>query len=659
MCPSTAARSSPAGWRKCAAVLLLPIACLGAARSAWAQQPAGGIVATGGVLTVERLRSMSIEQLLDIEVSTLSRKQERWWNAPGAIDVVTNEDIRRSTAQNLPEAIRLATGVDVAQSSARSWAVSTRGFNVLAANKISVVMDGRSLFTPFFSGVQWDAQDAMLEDLDRIEVVRGPVGALWGSFAVNGFIQILSKSAADTQGTLVTAGAGSEDPGFVAVRYGGRAGNDTYYRVYAKYFETDWTYLPNGQRGQPSTDFLQSGFRIDRTLSGDGTATLQGDVYTNKGLPADREQTEVSGANVLGHWKRTVGGDAELDVVSYLDHTYRLIPLTWEEIRDTASLSVKYRRQFGAQDILVGLDSAFSWDDIAHLSIVTLDPAKRLTHTIGLYTQDTVTLVPDRAALILGLKGEHNSFSGYEIDPSVRGVWTPDRHSTMWGAISRAVRAPVRVDQDLVFGIGNTVLLQASDSFKSETVIAYEVGFRRQPCDTFTFDFAIFHNEYSDIRTTEPVGATALPLTFKNTGKARSSGAEIALMYRPTGWLNLTASYRHLDLDFSTESGSRYTGVFDTEANDPQHLVTAGARIDLPWKMEFDSMVRYVSQRPHPLTPAYTTADLRLGWAPTAHWDLSISGRNLFAPKHRELITTNSLNELIAPSCTFKSTWRF
>ncbi|MDB6094098.1 MAG: TonB-dependent receptor plug [Verrucomicrobia bacterium] len=615
-------------------------------------------IASSTVLGVDRLRSLSIDELLNIEVSTLSRQQERWWNAAGAIDVVTNDDIRRSTAQNLPEAIRLATGVDVAQSSARSWAVSTRGFNVLAANKISVLMDGRSLFTPFFSGVQWDAQDAMLEDIDRIEVVRGPVGALWGSFAVNGFIQILTKSAADTQGSLVSVGAGSEDPGFFALRYGGKAGENTFYRVYAKYMETDWTYLANGQRAQPSTDFFQSGFRIDQVV-GNSTATLQGDAYTNKGLPQDRDQTEVSGANILGHWHRALGSESEFDVVTYFDHTHRVIPLTWEEERDTASLALKYRLVAGRQDLLVGMDSAFSWDDIAHLSIITLEPAKRLTHTIGLYVQDTVTLVPNLTALVLGLKGEHNSFSGFEGDPSVRGLWTPDRHTTMWAAVSRAVRPPVRIDQDLVFGIGNTVILEASDDFKSESVVAYELGFRRQPTENLTFDISLFYNDYDNIRTTESVGAAALPFTFKNMGRARSRGTEVALMYQPSHWLTLNLSYRYLDLDFSTKPGSRYTGVFDTEANDPTNLVSFGAHFDLPANLEFDSILHHASERPHPFTPAYTSADLRLGWAVTKNWDLSIAGRNLFAPKHQELVTSNSLNEYIAPSCTVKSTWRF
>jgi iron complex outermembrane receptor protein len=241
------------------------------------------------------LTALSLDQLMDLKVTTASRQPERWWAAPNGIDVVTGDDIRRAGAENLPDAMRLATGVQVGQPSARSWAISIRGMDVLAANKISVVMDGRSLFTPFFSGVLWDAQDTLLEDIGRIEVVRGPIGALWGAFAVNGFIQILTKTARDTQGLLASAGTGTEDPGSFALRYGGKLGEDTAFRVYGKYFQTDWTYLANGKHAQPATDFLQSGFRLDGRRSHDTAVTLQGDYYTNKNLRSRDTSTAPTG----------------------------------------------------------------------------------------------------------------------------------------------------------------------------------------------------------------------------------------------------------------------------------------------------------------------------------------------------------------------------
>ncbi len=609
--------------------------------------------------SIESMKKMSLEELLSLQVTTMSRKEELWWAAPGAIEVLTAEEIRRSTAQNLPEALRLATGIDVAQPSARSWAVSARGFNVLAANKISVLLDGRSLFTPFFSGVQWDAQDTLLDDIDRIEVVRGPVGALWGSFAVNGFVQIVTKSARDTQGTLVSAGAGTDDPGFVALRHGGRIGRETHYRAYAKYFKTDWTYLANGRRAQPPTDFFQSGFRVDTRIDRDTHATVQGDVYTNKGTPEDHLQGEVSGANVLARVTRSLAGGADLDVLAYFDHTRRFIPLNWLETRNTTALNVKHRRPVGAHDLLFGVDAAVSRDHIEQIGVATMDPPRRTTHTVSGYFQDTWTISPGLTSLTLAGKIEHNAFTGFEYHPSVRAAWTPSADTTWWAALSRAVRPPVRVDHDLRFDLGGITLVQATDNFRSETALAYEIGWRQRLGETATVDVATFYNEYDHLRTTEPLGAAPLPYTFKNNLRARSFGVETTVMYQPHARLFFKLSHRLLDLDFIEQPGTRDIAHGNTEGNDPRHIVTVSAHASLRWNLEFDATVRHVGGRPDPVSEAYTVVDLRLAWAPTDRWDLSLSGRNLFHGLHRELVTTNSLNEFIGPSATLKATWRY
>jgi iron complex outermembrane receptor protein len=610
------------------------------------------------VASVESMKKMSLEELLSIHVTTMSRKEELWWAAPGAIEVLTSEEIRRSGAQNLPDALRLATGIDVAQPSARSWAVSSRGFNVLAANKISVLMDGRSLFTPFFSGVQWDAQDTLLADIDRIEVVRGPVGALWGSFAVNGFIQIVTKSARDTQGTLVSAGAGTEDPGFVAMRHGGRIGRQTFYRAYAKYYKTEWSYLANGQHSQPPTDFFQTGFRIDSKLDADTSATLQGDVYTNKGTPEDHPQGETSGGNVLARVTRSLAAGSDVEILSYFDHTRRFIPQNWLETRNTGALTLKYRRPTGAHDLLFGFDANVSRDDIVELGVATMDPPQRTTHAASVYVQDTWAISPGRT-LTFGGKLEHNAFSGFEYHPSLRGAWTPSADTTWWAAVSRAVRSPVRVDHDLRFDFNGVTIVRASDEFRSETAIAYEIGWRRRFGETATIDVATFYNEYDHLRTTEPEGAAALPVTFKNGLRARSLGVETTLMYQPFTRLFFKLSHRLLDLDFLETPGTRDTTHGNTEGNDPRHLVTLSAHAGLPWDLEFDATLRHVGKRPNPASDAYTVADLRLGWSPTDRWDLSLIGRNLFNGLHRELVTTNSLNEFVGPSGTMKATWRY
>jgi iron complex outermembrane receptor protein len=603
------------------------------------------------------LTTLSLDQLMDLKVTTTSRQPERWWSAPYGIDVVTGDDIRRSGALNLPDALRLATGVHVGQPSARSWAVSIRGMDVLAANKISVVMDGRSLFTPFFSGVQWDAQDTLLEDIDRIEVVRGPVGALWGAFAVNGLIQILTKPAWDTQGLVLTAGTGTEDPGMFGLRYGGKLGEDTAFRVYGKYFQTDWTYLANGKHAQPATDFLQSGFRLDGRRAHDTTVTLQGDYYTNKNLPLDRAQVEISGGNLLGRWHRAFSANSDLQVEGYFDHTYRLLPQQFEERRSTGSASVKYRLTAGRHGLLFGTDALISADKIGNIGIALLEPPKRTIHTVGLYVQDTLQVTP-RSALVLGLKGEHSSFSGYEIEPTIRFAWTPNPRTTAWAAVSRAVRTPVRIDEDLVIRFNGFTLFEANDDFQTETALIYELGVRHRPASALTLDLSTFVYRYDHLRSTEPAGTAPTPLTFKNGLDARSYGAELTLMYQPLPRLSFKGSYRFLNLDFSKDPGSRDTSNGSSEGNDAKHVAILGAHVNLPRNFELDAFLRHASALPKPALEGYTTMDARVGWRASKRLEISLFGRNLFDRQFPEFITTNSLNEQVHRRGALKLTWR-
>lgn len=611
----------------------------------------------GGIAQLQELKQMSLEDLLNLQVSTVSRKDERWWTAPSGIDVITGDDIRRSAALTLPDALRLGTGVHVGQSSARSWAVSVRGMNVLAANKITVAMDGRSLFTPFFSGVNWAAQDTLLEDIDRIEVVRGPVGALWGAYAVNGFIQVLTKPAWDTQGTLVSVGAGTEDPLLTAVRYGGQAGKDTFYRVYAKYYQTDWTYNANGRRTGPAVDFLQTGFRVDSLHAEDTALTLQGDYYTNRGLPLDTLQAELSGANVLGRWHRTYSPGASLQVESYIDHTYWLIPTQFEERRTTVSGSGRYRIAAGRSDFLIGADLLVSWDDIGNIGVAQLIPSSRRIYNAGLYLEHAIR-VTDHGTLTWGVKGERNAFSGFEWQPTLRYGWTPNDRTTWWGAVSRAVRTPVRVDQDLFIGDNTTTFFAANRDFGTEEAWAYELGVRRQIIDTLTVDVSAFSYTYDHIRSTEPT-AGGLPYTFGNGLNARSSGGEVTVLFQPWSQLFIKASYRYLDLNFTHDPGSLDVTNGSSEGNDPRSVGNIGVHLNAWARWEFDANVRWASALPNPVAPGYTELDLRVAWRPTNRWELALSGRNLLHRQHIDFVTTNSLNEQLHRSVTAKVTWRY
>jgi iron complex outermembrane recepter protein len=602
------------------------------------------------------LTTLSLDELINLKVASVSRKPERWWSAASGVDIVSGDDIRRAGAQNLPDALRLGTGVHVGQPSARSWAVSIRGMNVLAANKISVAMDGRSLFTPFFSGVQWDAQDTLLEDIDRIEVVRGPVGAMWGAYAVNGFIQILTKPARDTPGLLASAATGTEDPAAFGLRYGGKLGEETFYRAYAKYFQTDWTYLASGEHAQGATDFLQTGFRLDRGRSGATAVTLQGDYYTNQDLPLDRVLTEISGGNVLGRWRRTLAADSEVQVEGYYDHTYRLIPLNFEERRSTGAGSIKYRRAAGRHEMVGGADALVSGDRIGNIGFALLEPAERTTHTLGAYVQDTLHVTPEAAA-ILGVKGEHNSFSGFEAQPTLRLVWTPTVNTTAWGAVSRAVRTPVRIDEDLVIRFSGLTLFEANDDFETETAIAYELGLRHRLLSTLSVDTSAFIYRYDHLRSTEPAGSGSLP-TFRNGLNAKSHGAEIGVLYQPIPRLLVKGSYRYLDLTFSRDADSRDTTSGSAEGNDPEHVACIGAHLTLPGNVELDAFLRTASALPHPALDGYTTADLRIGWRPRRAIEIALSGRNLLDEQYAEFVTTNSLNEEVHRRLMLKVTLR-
>jgi iron complex outermembrane recepter protein len=611
-----------------------------------------------GVSPVAALKQLSLEELLKVEVTTVSRRPERWWVAPSGIDVVTGEDIRRAGVSNLPDALRLATSVHVGQSSARSWAVSVRGMNVLAANKISVAMDGRSLFTPFFSGVLWDAQDTLLEDIDRIEVVRGPVGALWGAFAVNGFVQILTKPAWDTQGSLLSVGAGTEAPVAISLRHGGQAGEHTFYRVYAKYFQADWTYDESGRHAQPATDFLQLGFRTDSTLENNAVMTMHGDYYTNQDLWLDRVQTEINGANLVARWRRGMAPGRELHLEGYVDHTYRLIPFTFEETRDTASATAKFHATETKYEYVVGADAVVSRDEIGNIGLPRLEPPERTVHTVSVFGQGTWRTTPTMS-VIGGAKVEHNAFSGFEWQPTIRLLWIPHERATSWAAVSRAVRTPVRIDEDLVFRVGPTAVFDANDDFGTEETFAYELGGRFRPgALPLTFEASLFHYRYGNLRSTEPSGATALPLTFRNLLNAESSGGEVKVMFQPSRSLFVKGTYRYLDLEFSRDEGSRDASNGRSEGNDPRHLGIVQLHASLGPRWEFDAYLRFASALPDPATEGYEALDLRLGWHVTEGWELSLVARNLLDDLHRELRTTNSLNEHVRRSVALKATWR-
>lgn len=416
---------------------------------------------------------------------------------PAAIYVLTQDDIRRSGATSIPELLRMVPGVEVARIDSDHWSVGIRGFGSEFSKSVLVLIDGRSVYSPLFSGVYWNVENVMLEDVDRIEVIRGPGGTIWGANAVNGVINIITKSSADTHGVLVSSGAGNVDQGMGAFRYGAGNGKGTNARVYGMAFGRDAEFHPD-HAPFDAWQMGQGGFRLDRNTGGRDTFTLQGDAY--KGYDGERvtmalysppstvtldDAHDVSGANVLGRWRRQIDSGSDVQLQGYYDRTSRLSPQL-DEIRNTIDFDFLYHRELGARnDLLMGAGARWSRDNITQ-KFVTLDfvPEHETDSIYSGFLQDQIAISPNRLSVTMGSKFEHNNRSGFEVQPSARVLWTPARRQTLWAAVTRAVRTPSRLDQDLQL----TDLLTASPpfylrvvgspTFKSEQMLGTGVGYR-------------------------------------------------------------------------------------------------------------------------------------------------------------------------------------
>ena len=587
------------------------------------------------------LKRLSLEQLVAVEITSASRRPEPILQAASAIDVVTGDTIRRFGITRFPDALRLAAGMEVAQVDGHTWAISARGFNISGANKMQVLMDGRSLYTPLFSGVFWDVQRTFMPDVEQIEVIRGPGATLWGANAINGVINIRTRNAKDTQGFVLDGGGGNEE-GYAGVRYGGRIGRDTYYRAYVMHQRTDSLHLERGGSAQDDTDITQGGFRIDSALDPDNTLTVQGDAYAGRFGQLNADDVDVDGANILARWTHQTGVDSSISLQSYFDHTHRVIRPTFEEDRETFDLELEGRFVWGQHDIVYGANYRLSADSIANLSPnFAFVPAEETLHLLSGYVQDEWHVIPRKFSVVAGAKLEYNSFSGVEVQPTGRLIWTPTKTQTLWGAVSRAVRTPTRIDQDLVApnpsGGSGTPILVGNRGFESEELLAYELGYRVQPSETLSADVVAYYHDYDNLRSIEPLDGA---LVLRNLAVGETYGATVALNWRATEWWRLAGNFSLLQVDVHRGPGSRDPNDARGEWNDPDHFFTIRSSIDLPWNLQFDSAIRYVDELPHPGTPAYLTLDLRLGWAASKNLEVAIVGRNLLDSHHPEFRNT-------------------
>ena len=605
------------------------------------------------------LKKLSIEELMQIDVTSVSRRSEPASRAAAAVTVITGEDIRRSGVTSLPEALRLANALHVARFDSRTWAISARGFNIGTANKMLVLIDGRTVYTSLFSGVFWDVQDVLLDDIDRIEVIRGPGAALWGANAVNGVINIITKSARETQGGLVNLGAGNEERGFGALRHGGKLGERAWYRAYAKYRSVDALALAAGGSAKDPLRMAQGGFRVDGDRSDRDSYTVQGDVY--RGVIGDLtfSDTDVHGGNLLGRWSRRFSAASGLDLQVYWDRTHRIVPSQFEErYRDTWDLDFQHRLPLGRRhDLVWGLGYRVNSDQVEDTPLVHWVPTHRTQNLFSAFGQDEITLA-DHVRLTIGSRFEVQESTGIEIQPNVRMAWTPDDRQTVWGSVSRAVRAPTRLDEDARFLIGPVVIIQGSRDFESEELIAYELGYRLQPHGGTSLELATFYNVYDNLRSQEPpANGRPFPITLANHLNADTYGAELRFNVQAAPWWRLYTSYTYFEKDLSLDPGSRDPTGGVAEGNDPAERFAIRSYIDLPGRVELDASLRHVGRLPSPVIPAYTELDLHLGWRPTDRLELAVVGQNLLHDQHAEFSTARPKE--VQRSVYGKATWRF
>jgi iron complex outermembrane recepter protein len=638
---------------------------LGGAGGAWATRQSTDAKAP------DDLKQLSLEQLGDVEVTTVSKDPQQVQKTPAAVFVITQEDIRRSGATNIPEALRLAPGVEVARTDGNHWSVAIRGFAGQFSKSLLVLVDGRSIYTPLFEGVYWDLPYVMLEDVDRIEVIRGPGGTIWGSNAVNGVINIITKSANNTQGSLATLGGGDVDQGTGAFRYGGTVGKDFDYRIYGTgeirgpEFHSDGDEFDHWRMGQ-------MGFRTDWKRGEKDTFTVQGDIYRGESgesieigslsPPAETAkegQDYVSGGNLLARWQHTTGEGSDIQIQGYFDRTNRQ-DFELGETRDTFDIDfVQHVRVHGDQELTWGLGARISPSNFIQTSQgVNFLPNKQVDSIYSGFVQYEVPIVKDKLTLTAGTKLEHNNFSGFDYQPSVRLLWMPtDRHS-FWVAVTRAVRTPSRLDQDVQFDIFDEYYqgvplffeIDGDPKLKAEQLIGYEAGYRTQVNSRLYLDFTAFYNSYANLQGYGPIGLAEselgtppspylfFVLPYANVIEGHTVGAEIAPNWKIKPWWQVRGSYSFLHMSLRDKPGFTDTGSLLSSylGSSPSHHASFQSLFNLPKHFEFDQTFRYSDALPAQGVGAYSTADARLGWHLGEGLDFSVVGENLLRPSHAE-----------------------
>ena len=628
--------------------------------------------------TATQLKKLSLQELSNIEVTTTTKGPENAFRTPAAIYVITGEDIQRAGVTTIPDALRLAPGIEVAQIDSSKWSVGIRGFGSRLSRSVLVLIDGRTVYTTLLAGTYWEVQDLALADIDRIEVIRGPGGTIWGPNAVNGVINIITKSTSETHGTRVSAGGGNVAQGFVTYRYGGGAGNGLNYRVYGKAFTRGPMYHSDG-RNFDDWRSAQGGFRMDWAHGKKDVFTLQGDLYkqengesvvaTSYTAPYTRvidANAHLSGGNILGRWTRTLSTGNDIQVQAYYDRANRREP-NFADLRDTFDVDFIQHLRIPRNSFTWGVGARFSHgDDTQVVSGLTFSPASRTDRLITGFVQDEFAIVPKRLSLTVGTKLLHTNFTNFELEPSGRLLWTPNDRMSFWTAYTQAVRTPSDAEHDFFLsgflGVVNGVpgipdgtpffaRFNANRNFRPERLNGYELGYRQLVTGKVFVDVATFYNHYRDLFSEDITGPPfietdpapthlLLPAEFGNGILGQTKGIEISPEWRPAGFWRLRGAYSYLHMSLEKSPNSRDVGsIPGIVGSSPAHQVFVASSFDLPEAVSFDIDYRFVSALPAQNVDAYSTMDARFAKRFAHGFELSVAGRNLLQPHHPEFGT--------------------
>jgi iron complex outermembrane receptor protein len=594
--------------------------------------------------SVTTLKKLSIEELMNIEVTSVSKRPEKLTAVASAIQVITREDIHRSGATSVPEALRLCPNLQVAQVNSHHWIISARGFNSTYSNKLLVMIDGRTVYSPLFAGVFWDVQNVLLEDVDRIEVISGPGGALWGANAVNGVINIITRKAKDVKGGYASAAVGTSLLDLFEARYAGAVGSKFFYRIYGQHRDRDSTLTADGKNNNDKWRLTQGGFSFDWLPSASNTITVQGNLYgaVEKTNPTS---SSADGQNILARWTHNFSSGSELAVQTYFDRTWRQVPSTISDQLNTYDVDIQHRFTPGKSHITMwGLGYRFMDDKTINTTIYAgLIPASRKMDLFSSFIQDELTILDEKLKLTLGSKFQHNNFSGFEIQPSARMAFTIDHIYTLWGAISRAVRTPSRLDVDYHIPTykvpPNLPSVDGGPNFSSEEVYAYELGYRLQNSKKWNASLAIFNNFYDHLYTVD-----SLPNTYtyqiQNGAKGHSYGLEFSGNFQATSWWRLRGGYTYFHKTIERREGYHTLLISLTNSGiDAKNIILLQSVIDMPFNFQFDVVFRYVDELPlsqfSKPVPGYSAFDVRLAWV-RKHWEFSANAQNLLHNREPE-----------------------